>query len=141
MFISTALAQTAGTPAAGGEAIMSFLPLILIFVIFYFLLIRPQQKRAKEHKDMLMAVRRGDKIVTGGGIVATVVRVGPAEEPEILVEIAENVRVKIMRTTVANVLSRTEPVKTETTAAASAAEGGKAPGLLNGLLGKLLGKK
>jgi len=137
MFISTALAQTAGTPAAGGEAIMSFLPLILIFVIFYFLLIRPQQKRAKEHKEMLMAVRRGDKIVTGGGIVATVIKVGQPDDPEIQVEIAENVRVKILRTTVANVLARTEPVKTDAApAAAGPADGEKKLSFLDKLLGK-----
>jgi len=137
MFISTALAQTAGTPAAGGEAIMSFLPLILIFVIFYFLLIRPQQKRAKEHKDMLTAVRRGDKIVTGGGVVAVVVKVGQPEDPEIQVEIAENVRVKIMRGTIANVLTRAEPVKTDASPATAAAPGEKKnPSFLDKLLGK-----
>lgn len=134
MFISTALAQTAGTPAAGGDAIMSFLPLVLIFVIFYFLLIRPQQKRAKDHKVMLSAVRRGDKIVTGGGIVATVVKVGQPDDPEVQVEIAENVRVKIMRSTIANVLARTEPVKTET--AGAPAQSDEKPGLLDKLFGK-----
>lgn len=135
MFISPALAQTAGAPG-GGDAIMSFLPLILIFVVFYFLLIRPQQKRAKEHKDMLSAVRRGDRVVTGGGIIGTVVKVGQPEE-EILVEIAENVRVKVLRATITNILTRTEPVKPAEGSPAAPANGDKK----ESFLGKFLGRK
>ncbi|MQX35257.1 preprotein translocase subunit YajC [Roseospira navarrensis] len=106
MLISPAYAQAAGGGAM--EGLGAFLPLILIFVIFYFLLIRPQQKRMKEHKAMLEAIRRGDRIVTNGGIVGTVVKV--VNETEVSVEIAENVRVRVMRDMIANVLSKTEPV-------------------------------
>lgn len=91
------------------NVLVQFLPLILIFVVFYFLLIRPQQKRMKEHRDMLAAIRRGDRIVTGGGIVGTVVKVGP--EDELTVEIAEGVRVKVLRSTVSGVQAKTQPVK------------------------------
>jgi preprotein translocase subunit YajC len=77
-------------------------------VVFYFLLIRPQQKRAKEHRDMLGNLRRGDRVVTGGGIVGTVQKVA---DDELTVEIAENVRVKVIRSTVTTVLARTEPAK------------------------------
>jgi preprotein translocase subunit YajC len=110
MFISEAYAQTADAGAAGGAGLlMQFAPLILIFVVFYFLLIRPQQKRAKEHRDMLGNLRRGDRVVTGGGIVGTVQKVA---DDELTVEIAENVRVKVIRSTVTQVLARTEPAKT-----------------------------
>ncbi|MBV5336081.1 preprotein translocase subunit YajC, partial [bacterium] len=87
-------------------------------VVFYFLLIRPQQKKMKEHKAMLEAVRRGDKVVTGGGIVGTVVRVGT--DDEVVVEIAENVRVRCMRATISLVLNKGEPVKTDASDAADA---------------------
>jgi len=106
MLITPAYAQAAG----GGDAasfITSLVPLILIFVIFYFLLIRPQQKRAKEHKQMVASLKRGDQIVTGGGILGRVTRVKEGEEIE--VEIAENTRVRIYRSTVTAVLSRSEP--------------------------------
>jgi len=107
MLISPAYAQAA--PAGGVmESLGAFLPLILIFVIFYFLLIRPQQKRMKEHKAMLEAIRRGDRIVTNGGIVGTVVKV--VNDSELAVEIADGVKVRVMREMIANVLSKTEPV-------------------------------
>lgn len=109
MFISPAYAQTGG--AGGGFDFVALLPLVLIFVIFYFLLIRPQQKRMKEHRNMLAAIRRGDRIVTGGGIVGTVTKL--VGDDEMIVEIADGVRVKVMRNTVANVLAKTEPVKGE----------------------------
>jgi preprotein translocase subunit YajC len=83
---------------------MSLAPLVLIFVVFYFLLIRPQQKRAKDHKTMLGALRRGDKVVTGGGIVGTIARV-PSDD-EIVVEIADGVRVRVLRSTISAVLTR-----------------------------------
>jgi len=86
---------------------MSFLPLILIFVVFYFLLIRPQQKKLKDHKAMIEGLRRGDRIVTAGGIIGTVTRVG--ENDEAIVEIAEGVRVRVLRSTVTTVLAKTEP--------------------------------
>ena len=104
MFISPAYAQTAG--AGGGDAFQAFLPLILIFVVFYFLLIRPQQKKMKQHREMLGAIRRGDKVITGGGIVATVTKV--ENDEEVTVEIAKDVKVKVQRGTIAAVLSRTD---------------------------------
>ena len=91
------------------KSLGQFIPLILIFVIFYFLLIRPQQKRIKEHKAMVDSLNRGDDIVTSGGIVGKVVRV--LEDDKAEVEIAENVTVKIIKSTVSQVLSKTEPKK------------------------------
>ena len=91
------------------KSLGQFIPLILIFVIFYFLLIRPQQKRIKEHKAMVDSLNRGDDLVTSGGIVGKVVRV--LEDDKAEVEIAENVTVKIIKSTVSQVLSKTEPKK------------------------------
>lgn len=109
MLISEAYAQAAGAGASGGAGMLvQFAPLVLIFVVFYFLLIRPQQKRAKEHRDMLGNLRRGDRVVTGGGIVGTVQKVA---DDELTIEIAENVRVKVIRSTVTTILARTEPAK------------------------------
>ncbi|NIZ10639.1 preprotein translocase subunit YajC [Pseudooceanicola sp. HF7] len=90
-------------PAAIGQ----FLPLILIFAIMYFLLIRPQQKKMKEHKAMVEAVRRGDQVITQGGLIGKVSKV--KEDGEIEVEIAEGVKVRVVKSTLANVLSKTEP--------------------------------
>jgi preprotein translocase subunit YajC len=106
MFISQALAQEAGG-AAGPGALGAFLPIILIFVVFYFLLIRPQQKKMKQHKEMLAAIRRGDRIVTGGGIVGTVSKV--IDDNEIQVEIAEGVRVRVHRGLISAVLAKSQP--------------------------------
>ena len=82
-------------------------PLIVIFVIFYFLLIRPQQKRAKEHKLMVANLRRGDKVITSGGILAKVTKVGEGDEVE--VEISQGVKVKMIRSTISTVMEKTEP--------------------------------
>ena len=84
------------------NALIQFLPLILIFVVFYFLLIRPQQKKQKEHRAMLEALRRGDRIVTGGGFYGTVSKVVSPEEVE--VDLAPNVRVRVVRGTITTVL-------------------------------------
>ena len=92
-----------------GGAIAQFLPLILIFAIMYFLLIRPQQKKVKEHQAMVEALRRGDKVVTQGGIIGEVVKV--KEGGEIEVEIAEGVKVRVIKSTIATVMSKTEPAK------------------------------
>lgn len=108
MFITPAYAQGAGAP--GGDFITSLVPLVLIFVIFYFLLIRPQQKRAKEHKAMVEGLRRNDQVVTAGGIVGKVKRVKEGEE-EIEVDIAPDVTVKLYRSTIQTVLAKTEPAK------------------------------
>ncbi|MBE2275701.1 MAG: preprotein translocase subunit YajC [Rhodobacteraceae bacterium] len=105
MFATPAYAQAAGA-AGAGSAIASFVPLILIFVIMYFLMIRPQQKKLKEHKAMVSALRRGDQIVTQGGIVGKVTKV--QEDGMVEVEIAEGVKVKVLKHTISQVLNRTE---------------------------------
>ena len=98
--------QGAGGEGAGGsDMLMSILPLVLIFVVFYFLLIRPQQKKQKAHRAMLQQVNRGDDIVTSGGIVGKVVR---SRDDQLLVEIAPDVRVRVMRGNVAEVTRRSE---------------------------------
>ncbi|WP_170329253.1 preprotein translocase subunit YajC [Ruegeria arenilitoris] len=93
-----------------GGAIAQFLPLILIFAIMYFLLIRPQQKKMKEHQAMVEAVRRGDQVVTQGGLIGKVSKVKEGDN-EIEVEIAENVKVRVVKSTIAQVLNKTEPAK------------------------------
>ncbi|UWQ22743.1 preprotein translocase subunit YajC [Jannaschia sp. W003] len=104
MFASPAYAQTAGGAAS---TLGSFIPLILIFAIMYFLLIRPQQKKVKEHRAMVDALRRGDQIVTQGGLIGKVVKV--RDDNEVEVELAENVKVRVVRSTIAQVVSKTEP--------------------------------
>ncbi len=91
------------------EAFVQFVPLILIFVIMYFLLIRPQQKKLKEHKAMVEALRRGDQVVTQGGLIGKVAKV--KDNDEIEVELAEGVKVRVVRSTIAQVLSKTEPAE------------------------------
>ena len=100
--ISTAAAQTAGAPAAGG-GLFSMLPLVLIFVAFYFMLIRPQNKRAKEHRTMVAALEVGAEVATAGGIIGKVTEVS---ESILTVEIANNVQVKVQRNTVSQVLPK-----------------------------------
>ena len=87
----------------------SFIPIILIFVIMYFLLIRPQQKKIKEHKMMVEAIRRGDQVLTQGGIIGKITKVKEGEEVE--VEIAPNVKVSLIKSTLVNVINKSEPVK------------------------------
>ena len=87
----------------------SFIPIILIFVIMYFLLIRPQQKKIKEHKNMVDNLRRGDQVLTLGGIIVKITKVKEGEEIE--VELAKDVKVSVIRSTIVNVLSKTEPAK------------------------------
>jgi preprotein translocase subunit YajC len=98
MLISPALAQSGGF-AEGGLGLM---PIILVMIIFYFLLIRPQQKRAKQHKAMLAELKRGDKIITNGGLTGTIVKVVDDSET-IEVEIAKDVKVNVVRTMIADV--------------------------------------
>src|ERR1700720_3147478 len=105
MLISPAYAQ--GTGLFDQSALVQFLPLVLIFIVFYFLLIRPQQKKAKDHRTMLGALRRGDRVVTGGGIVGTVNKVLSPEEVE--VDIAQGVRVRVLRSTISSVLAKPDP--------------------------------
>ena len=92
------------------EGIASLVPLILVFLIMYFLLIRPQQKKLKDHQAMVAALRRGDQVVTSGGLIGRVTKV-KEEVGEIEVEIAPGVNVRVLRTTVQSVLSKTEPAK------------------------------
>ena len=107
MFISPAYAQAAS--GGGGSMLMQLLPLLLIFVVFYFLLIRPQQKRAKEHREMISKVRRGDTVVTAGGVIGKVTKVESGEE--VMVEIADGVRVKVVSQTLTDVRSKNDPVE------------------------------
>lgn len=106
MFATPAYAQ-----AAGGVfgSIGSFVPIILIFAIMYFLMIRPQQKKVKEHKAMVEALRRGDQVVTQGGIIGKVVKV--KDDNEVDLEIAKGVKVRVVQSTITAVLSKTEPAE------------------------------
>ena len=89
------------------DALGQFIPLILIFAIMWFLLIRPQQKKVKEHKAMVEAVRKGDQVITQGGLIGKITRVKDADEVEL--EIATGVKVRLIKSTIAQVLSKTEP--------------------------------
>ena len=137
MLIWPAYAQDAGDGGAGG--MIQLLPLVLIFVVFYFLLIRPQQKKMKTHRSMVEALKRGDKVITGGGLVGTVTKV--TEGNEVQVEIAEGVRVKIVRHTIQEILTKPAPASKagdKKAANDTGAGGGQASGGGFGL-GKLLG--
>ncbi len=103
MFISPAYAQVS-VGGGGGFDIMTLLPLVLIFVVFYFLLIRPQQKKVKEHRSMLGELKRGDKIVTNGGIVGQIRKV--VSENELDIEIADGVRVRVVRSMISSLYAR-----------------------------------
>jgi preprotein translocase subunit YajC len=105
------MSQAANTSLSGGFDIMSFLPLILIFIIFYFLLIRPQQKKLKTHQAMLGALRRGDRVVTNGGLIGTVVKL--VSDNEIQLEIAENTRVRVLRSMLSDVMVKGTPLSEE----------------------------
>ena len=110
MLITPAYAQA----AAGGDAnsmLMSLLPFALIFVIMYFLILRPQQKKVRDHAELVKNIRRGDTVVTSGGLVGKVTKV--VDDDQIEVEIAENVRVRQVRAMVSDVRAKGEPVKEE----------------------------
>jgi preprotein translocase subunit YajC len=91
--------------------IYSIAPLIFIFAIMYFLMIRPQQQRMKQLRQMVESVRRGDVVVTAGGILGKVVKVPQKDDPEITVEIADNVQVKVIKSTISEVRAKTQPVE------------------------------
>ena len=134
MLISQAFAQAdGGTGGLGG--IGGLMPFVLIAVVFYFLLIRPQQKRQKEHKMMVANMRRGDRVVTAGGIMGTVTKV--ASDTEIVVEIAENVKVKVARATISEVISKTDPASSDR--GAGGGGGGGGDNKPKSLLGRLTG--
>lgn len=136
MWISPAYAQAAG---GVGFDIVSLAPLVLIFVVFYFLLIRPQQQKMKQHRQLLSGIRRNDRVLTGGGIIGTVTKV--VSDTEVIVEIAEGVRVRMARGTIADVLTRGEgaPANGASGAGAPAANEQPKPTGIAGLLGGLLG--
>ncbi|MBE0474378.1 preprotein translocase subunit YajC [Rhodoferax sp.] len=106
MFISSAIAQTAPAAAAGGDmqsSLMSMLPLVLMFVVLYFVMIRPQMKKAKEHKAMIEALAKGDEVATAGGILGKVTKLGDAF---IDIEVANGVEVHLQRSAVVQVLPK-----------------------------------
>ena len=105
MFASPAFAQAAA-PGGAASSLISFVPIVLIFVIMDVLMIRPQQKKVKEHRAMIEAVRRGDQVVTGGGLIGKVTKVA---EGEVEVEIAPSVKVRVVKSTITQVVSKTEP--------------------------------
>jgi preprotein translocase subunit YajC len=107
MFATPAYAQAAGGGFGGGLAGM--MPLVLIFGIMYFLMIRPQQKKIKQHQAMVAALRKGDQVVTAGGLIGKVTKVGAENDVE--VEIASGVKVKVVQHTISQVLNKTEPAK------------------------------
>jgi preprotein translocase subunit YajC len=106
MFVSPAYAQTSG---GGGDFLIQLVPILLMFVIFYVLLLRPQQQRQKQLREMVSNLRRGDIVVTSGGIIGKVTKV--RDDNEIEVEIADNTRVRVIKGTVAEVRAKGEPVK------------------------------
>ena len=106
MFVTRAYAQAAGG-AGAGAAFAQFIPLILIFAFMYFLMIRPQQKRLRAHRDMVGALKKGDHVVTQGGILGKVTTV---RDDELEVEISQGVRIRVVRSTIAQVVNKTEPV-------------------------------
>ena len=110
MFITPAYAQAAAPGA--GDFIGMILPLVLIMGVFYFLLIRPQQRKMKDHQEMLKKVTKGDTIITSGGFIGKVLKV--VDDNELQVEIGENVKVRVLRSGIADVRAKGEPVKTET---------------------------
>jgi preprotein translocase subunit YajC len=136
MLFSPAFAQAAGGAPAGFDFI-SLMPLVLIFVVFYFLLIRPQQKKMKSHRDMIGAVKRGDRVLTGGGIIGSVVKVEEGDDV-LLVEIAKDIRVRVARGTISDVLNKPQAVRT---GASAKADAGAETAPKAGLMAQLFGKK
>jgi preprotein translocase subunit YajC len=110
------------------------MPLVLIFVVFYFLLIRPQQKKMKVHRELIGGLKRGDKVLTGGGIIGTVVKVEEGDDV-LMVEIAKDVRVRVARGTITDLVTKPQPGAKAQAQPASAMSGAK------GLMGQLFGKK
>lgn len=107
MFVTPAYAQAAAPAAGGAAAFAQFVPLILVFLIMYFLIMRPQQKKMKQHRAMIEALKKGDTVITQGGIIGKVVGV---RDEEVEVEIAQGVRIRVVRATIAQVVNRVAPV-------------------------------
>ncbi|HET7850985.1 MAG TPA: preprotein translocase subunit YajC [Pseudolabrys sp.] len=112
-FAQGSLGSLLGGGGAGGEGgmLMSLLPFVLIFIIMYFLMIRPQQKRVKAHQEMVKNVRRGDTVITNGGLIGKVTKV--VDDEQIEIEIADDVRIRQVRSMVTDVRAKGEPVKDE----------------------------
>lgn len=108
MLITPAFAQGLGLGGDSGSFIVQLLPFVLIFVVMWFLIFRPQQKRVKEHREMVGSLRRGDTVVTTGGLVGKISKV--IDDREIQIEVAEGVRVRVVRSMIAEVRTRGEPI-------------------------------
>lgn len=111
MFISPAFAQAQGAPGLGDFTSM-LMPLAMIMVVFYFLLIRPQQKKLKDHQELLKKINRGDTVVTSGGLIGKVIKV--VDDHELQVEVGENVKIRLLRSGIIDVRAKGEPAKAET---------------------------
>ena len=110
MLISPAFAQTSGATSLGSsDMLIQFAPIVAIFAIMYFLILRPQQRRAKEQKELVQAAKRGDVVVTSGGLIGKITKA--TDDNEVELEIAPNVRVRLARSGIADVRTRGEPVK------------------------------
>ncbi len=109
MFVTPAYAQAAPGMGGGGDLLLTLMPFIAIFAIMYFLIIRPQRQKMKAHDEMVKALRRGDTIVTSGGLIGKIARV--VDDNEIQVDLAENVRIRLLRTSILEVRTKGEPAK------------------------------
>lgn len=103
--------------SGSGFDVMQFVPLLLIFVIFYFLILRPQQKKARNHQEMVKALHRGDKVLTSGGIIGSVDKV--ISDTEVSVEIADGVKVRVLKSTIADLVAKTQPAVEKTSPVAA----------------------
>ena len=131
MLISPAYAQAVGG-APSNDFIVSLMPLVLIFAVFYFLMIRPQQTKMKQHRDMIENLKRGDQVVTGGGILGKVTKV-EAGDATVIVEIAPNVQVRVSRSTISEVLGKPQPATNDN----RARTGGAAAGAVENITARL----
>lgn len=113
MFVTPAYAQAAGGAGATGDLFLNLAPILFLIIIFWFLIFRPQQKRMKEQRALLAGIRRGDTIVTSGGLVGKVTKVLD-DSPDLEVEVAQGVKVKVVRAMVSDVRSKPEPVNDNT---------------------------
>jgi preprotein translocase subunit YajC len=110
MFITPAFAQAAGSPGMG-DLFGMVVPLVMIMVVFWFLLIRPQQRKAKEHQELLKKIARGDTVITHGGLIGKVVKI--VDDNELQVEVGDNVKVRVLRSGINDVRAKGEPVRDE----------------------------
>lgn len=124
IIFSEAYAQAAPATPQGLD-FMSFAPLVVLFAALYFIVIRPQTKKAKEHKEMLNALRRGDQVVTSGGVIGTITKI--ENDNEVIVEIAEKVNVRIVRSMIAHVLTKPHPISNKEATKSEAAVQSKKP--------------